>query len=587
MRASHTTALGIISLLLATAAVARGSFKEVFKETRTEQSSSTTESREVSKRTNDAVAGNATNSPKGTDVVAGRMATVPKTTTTPLIKPQVKTQAAVARGEALLLRGKVADAAKVFETQAESVAPAEQASTFFRLGVQWQKEAAQLPQAQQAEARRAAASAYERTLQVNPKSGAALNNLAQIYRSDPGQAARADELLTQAIALNDSHKGVYLLNRAALKRDAGDLKVATELAEQAAAADKGNLEAHQMVMNVALVREDARPLLDYIDDLNTRGLVVRALDSAAAGLTKFPNNRRQLLTSVARTISNSAYTADPWVMAETAAGQAIGKFREDPAIGAGVNELFQVLRAPVPAGTLRWWTEGFNASMWPQEGSPAEAMQNLTRRCGEIYHGMGDGRAEGYYRMSVDLNGRMNADARALLGLSEILYEQKRIDDLNKLLAANEPGLMDAKLQTVAKADHLHTYELRLALGMMYGYVGRWKNSIPPTYAASIWMLEHAQQSAEDYNQQARLPPEERVKLPPNAVRMLSTGYAKTGDLRRSVEVRLRAAELYLTGGQKRFAQLVLDPEWQRTLPGDLDAGLKQRLAQITARANT
>src|SRR4030095_639482 len=193
-------------------------------------------------------------------------------------------------------------------------------------------------------------------------------------------------------------------------------------------------------------------------------------------------------------------------------------------------------------------------------------MQNRTRRCGEIYHQMGDERAEGYYRMGVDLNGRMNADARALLGLAEILYQQKRIDDVNKVLAANGPGMMDAKALMISKADYLHTYELRIALGMMYGYVGRWKASAPPTYAASIWMLEHAKESAEIYNGQPGRKPEDRVKLPPNAVKMLSTGYAKNNELNRSVEERLRAAEDYLKNDQKHYARLVLDSEWQRTL---------------------
>jgi len=365
------------------------------------------------------------------------------------------------------------------------------------------------------------------------------------------------------------------------------LNAATDLAKQAAAEDKGNLEAHKMVMNVALLRDNASPLLAYIDDLNARGLVVRALDSAAEGLAKFPNDRKRLLTSVARTISNSAYTADPWALGETDAGRAIGKFSQDPAIGTGVSELFQMLRTPVPADSLVWWKDGFDKYMWPREGSPAEAMLDLTRRCGEIYSGIGDARAEAYYRMSVDLNGKFNAESRALLALAEILYRQKRMDELNRLLAENEDGLMQAKGRTLAAADHLHTYELRLALGMMYGYVGRFKATTPPNYAASIWMLVHAQESAQKYNEGAHLPPAEQIKLPPNAVKMLSTGYATTNNPRESVEARLKGAERFLNSGQTRFAQQVLDQEWQRTLPNDLDAGQRQRLAELTARAGT
>jgi len=142
---------------------------------------------------------------------------------------------------------------------------------------------------------------------------------------------------------------------------------------------------------------------------------------------------------------------------------------------------------------------------------------------------------------------------------------------------------MQAKRESMAASDDLHTYELRLALGMMYGYAGRWVNSTQP-YAASIWMLENAQESAMKYNRTASLPADQQVRLPPNAVKMLSTGYAIDHQPGRSVAVRLEFAELYLKSGQKRLAQTVLDPEWQRSLPADLEAGLKQRLADLNAR---
>jgi tetratricopeptide (TPR) repeat protein len=493
----------------------------------------------------------------------------------------------IARGEELYRRGQISGAARIFEARAlAEPTPAEQSSTLFRLGVQWQGEMSKAAAHQRAEVRDAAISAYQQTLRINPDSGAALNNLAQMLKADATRAAEADSLLARAIALGDSRKGVYLMNRAANRRDAGDLAAATLYAQQAAADDKGNLGAHDLVMDLLEKRQDARALLAYIHDLAARGLVVRALDSAARGMKSLPEARKQLLTAVASTISSESYTADPWEFDQTDAGRAIASYRADPVIGGGVNELFAVLHAPRPAESLRWWREGHNGFSQPPAGSPAEAMQNLMRRCGEIYQLAGDQRAEGYYRMGVWLGGRRNIDPRALLGLAEILYERGRLDDLNQLLTENEPGLMQAKGETIAAADFYHTYQLRLALGMMYGYVERWRNTRAPIYAASIWMLEHAEESADIYNDEARLPPPERIKLPPSAVKMLSTGYAKTNDIRRSVEVRLRYADRYLANGQKRFAQQVLDPDWRKSLPDTLDAALKQRVAEVSARAS-
>jgi hypothetical protein len=502
-------------------------------------------------------------------------------------EPQANPAAEIARGEDLYRRGEILQAAKVFEDRARAEpTPAEQSSTLFRLGVQWQGEASRAPAHQRADVRTAAISAYQQTLQINPNSGAALNNLAQMLRADPAKTGDADSLLARAVALNDSRKGVYLMNRAALKRETGDLAAATELAKQATAEDKGNVEAHQLVMGLLGQRQDANALLDYIRDLNSRGLVVRALESAAEGMSKLPAARRVLLISMARTIGSASYTADPWLFEKSDAGAALSAFKMDPAVGTGVNELFGVLRAPVAVTSLKWWHDGFDGDFDPAEKSPAEAMQQLTFRCGELYQAAGDPRAEGYYQMSVAISGRASTDPRALLGLAELLYQQKRFDDLARILKENEPGLMEAKRHTIAAADFLHTYQLRLALGMMYGYTQQWVNE-RQRYAASIWMLENARESAARYNSQANLPKEQQVKLPPSAVRMLSKGYASTQRMDRSVETRIEFANLYLESGQKRFAQQLLDAEWQKSLPDTLSAGIRQRLAEVTAKVGS
>jgi hypothetical protein len=525
-------------------------------------------------------------SPQAVGAVAADRAVVMKAPDAPAAAATKRNVAAeVARGEELYRRGDILQAAKVFEDQARAQpTPAEQSRTLFRLGVQFQGDALKAPGRRRVDARTAAISAYRQTLQITPASGAALNNLAQMLKTESATSGEADALLAQAISLNDSRKGVYLMNRALLKRDANDLKAATDFAKQAAADDKGNVEAHELVMDLLETRKDAAALLDYIHELESQGLVVRALDSAVQGMAKLPAARAELLMSMASTISSESYTANPWEFEKTDAGVALAGYKADPAIGAGVTELFGVLQSPAPVTTLTWWGKGFDGFIDPAPKSPAAAMQDLAFRCGEIYQVAGDQRAEGYYEMSVALSGRLATDPRALLKLAELLYEQKRIDDLNKILKENEHGLMEAKRRTIAASDYLHTYQLRLALGMMYGYTQRWVNE-RQTYAASIWMLENARRSARQYNAEAKLPKDQQAKLPPNAVKMLSKGYASTNRIDQSVETRIESANLYLDSGQKRFAQQVLDTEWQKSLPATVSADMRQRLAEVTARA--
>ena len=494
----------------------------------------------------------------------------------------------IARGQELYRQGQIAQAAQIFEAQALAAGtPAEQSSTLFRVGVQWQGDLAKVAAHQRLQIQDAAISAYRKTLEIKPDSGPALNNLAQLLKSNPANTADADALLVRAIALNDSRKGVYLLNRATLKRDSGDLKGATELALQAATDDRNNIPAHDLTLGLLTKREDSGELLKYIRSLASRGLVVRALDSAVAGMNGMPGARKALLVSMANSLASEAYTADPREFEKTDAGLAISRYSRDESIGAGVEELLRVLRSPEPVTYLKWWNDGYIEHSDPRDNSPAEGMKNLTRRCAEIYHANGEKGAEQYYLASVILGGKESSDPRALLGLSEMLYEQKRMAELDKLLEDYIPGIMEAKGRSLAASDYYHTYQLRLALGMMYGYRKHWVSTAPPYYAASIWMLEHATESANRYNDDARLPVSEQVKLPPNAVKMLSLGYANTDRLARSIAVRLDFAEQYLGGGQREYAQLVLDPAWQRTLPPDFDAALKQRLADLTTRAGS
>jgi tetratricopeptide (TPR) repeat protein len=494
----------------------------------------------------------------------------------------------IARAQQLMRAGDVAQATTVLETAraqaVETGKKSEEASALFYMGVAQQArvQQEQLPQGERQAARTAAISAYQQSLQANPSSGPALNNLAQLYRADPATRTEADELFAKAIELDDSHKVVYLLNRSALKRDTGDPRAALALAEQAAAADPADLDAHRMVVEVASAGSSAAALLDYLEKLNAAGLVERALETAASALSKFPADRGRLLLSMGESLGNDAYTAWPPRFASSHPGEILQSFRHDPQIGAGVRELFAVLEKPVAEPAFTWWTRGYHAH-YIEPGSPAPVMQNLLRRCAEIYRSRpapaNVAAAENYYRASISLSGP-DTDARAFIGLAEMLYNANEIDQLGEILKRYEQGLYEMKGDAIAHHRDQQVFELRLALGMMYGYTKRW-TSTQPRYANSIWMLENAQASADTYNRGK--PPQERIGLPPVAVKMLSRGYEQTGNPNKSIEVRLDAADRYLALNQKERAEDVLDERWRGSLPSDIDVKLAQRLDRIMA----
>jgi tetratricopeptide (TPR) repeat protein len=497
---------------------------------------------------------------------------------------------ALVKGRELLRAGDINQATTVLQSarvQAASAgAKGEEASALFYIGAaqQARMQSKALPEHERQLARTAAIAAYQESLQANPASGPALNNLAQLYRAEPEKRADADALLTKAIALDDSHKGVYLLNRAALKRDAGDIPAALQLAEQAAADDRANLEAHQMVVDVALASPSAAPLLAYLKELNDAGLVARALDTAASALQQFPAQRAQLLTSIAASLGNAAYTAWPPGFADSDAGKSVQQFLGDETIGAGVRQLFDMLEGPVPAESLSWWERGFSTHQRVAADSAPAVMQKLMERCAEIYRSRGDPanlrRAESYYRMAIDLSGP-GTDSSAFVALAELLFASGRVDELSQLIDRYEEPLLRNKGVAIAQADYRQIYELRLTLGMMYAYLGRWTNPQAP-YKSAIWMLEHAQESAAEYNRGR--PPTEQIGLPPDAVKMLAMGYAQSGDPNKSIAVRLDAAERYLKTDQHERAAEVLDADWRSALPAELDASLRQRLDAISAR---
>jgi tetratricopeptide (TPR) repeat protein len=482
--------------------------------------------------------------------------------------------AAILRARELLRAGDTAQATTVLEgarTQAATAgAKNEEASALFYLGMAQQAriENAALPESDRRDARNEAIAAYEQSLQAAPASGPALNNLAQLYRADPNRRDEADTLLAKAIDLDDSRKGVYLLNRATLKRDAGDIPGALGLAEQAASEDRASLRAHSTVVEIALASPNAAPLLTYVRELNASGLVARALDTTASALQSRAADRTRLLLSIGESLGSPAYADRPSRFAETDAGKTVQSFRDDPTIGAGVRELFSVLEQP--AQSLVWWQRGRG-----EPNSPATTMQNLLRRCAEIYRSAGAatdlGLAEGYYRLAID----QYVDARSLIGLGEILLNGGRLDELTQLVQRYEQPLLIEKGAALVRHDDREVYELRVALGMIYGYTKRWVNRQTP-FAAAIWMLENAQESAASFNREHSAA--EQIRLPPEAVKMLSTGYAQTGNLAASVTVRLDAADRYLAANEPRRAQDVLDAAWRGSLPATLDATVVRRL---------
>jgi tetratricopeptide (TPR) repeat protein len=400
-----------------------------------------------------------------------------------------------------------------------------------------------------------AASWYQGMLKLRPDSGAALNNLAQVY-SELGQKEEAAKLLGKAVDLRDSRQAFYTLNLADLLSSTGDPKRAIDYYKRVVKENPEDTRAHLSLVK-AYVALNTPDLLPYLWELVEKGLVVRAQESALSALptVKWPaREKEELLTIVAVSLGRQFY--DPSQFQKTEAASSLAKLAQDEAVGGGAAEILNLhqLRGPDPSA-FPWWARRGDPYQEPPRGVwPRDGFQVLIRSLGAWHQQAGNPRqAEVYYFLAAGLDPQQ-PDPEAVLQLAD-LYSAAR--DLRRLEAMTEQyaGALFLGKKLAYRGSHLEKiYKYHCALGVVYAHLGRWGNSATPTSA--IFQLEHARSIAEQFNQQAaRQGQTQLLSVEPRMLNFLANGYDANKMSRAASRTRLELAERYEQEGDTQAAR--------------------------------
>lgn len=458
-------------------------------------------------------------------------------------------EAALVRGVSLIDAGRFDEARQELQQSVDADSnPADRGRAYFYLGLCEQQRARSLPAGPQRQtALQAARDYYQQALGANPKSGGALNNLAQV-QADLGDLEAANATLERALALGDGRQALYQSTRARLL-SAGplDARALQALLDAALASPDDDAARARLVQaaapaNPALIVELATALL-------SNGYAGAAEDVCAQGLAAAPALGKQLLVLLARTLAAQSYEPTSFDKTKASTAQVLARLRGDATVGSGANQLLALHLSPKPeAAAYSWWMQGYNRYSPPARDAPHLALRVLAIRLGDWYRRVGTGeallQAEPYALLAVELSGN-TADPTAILGLAEIYANTDRKDKLREVSDRYAGSLFEGKAAAYMEKNDELIYQFHLALGTIYGYLEQWES---PGWspASAIFQLEHARETAERINRSTPDCGANCRTVPPMAIQLLATAYEKTGKPEQAVRVRAEAAETYV-----------------------------------------
>lgn len=437
-----------------------------------------------------------------------------------------------------------------------------------------------VPQAERAKARAAAIAGYKQYLETHPKSGGALNNLAQLYAQDPAQREWALQLYNQAVELRDPRASAYELNRAKLQGEMGLNDAALKSSTEVLKKDRRNSAAQDLSLALLEKSGDVEGIARFIRELNDSGAVTTAIDTAIREIERLPAKRELVLIALADALANPTLQDLPAVFAGSDAAKTLAKHVQSPDIGGGVSELLQLYAKPENPRYYDWWRRDFNDNEKPQGWFRGTTLLNLTRALGDRCRRAGPesyGCAEGYYKFALEF-ASPRPEPNAFLALAQIYGNTGRRDQIAALEKRYEGELFSGKGDAISHQDKRKQYEFHLALGTMYGYLEKWTD---PRWApaSAIYQLENAKRVADQYNNAN--PGKEKLKFPPQSAEMLSEGYASTGNYDRAARVRIEAAKKAIDSGDQYGARELIDRKWMATLPGKVDPAVIEQVSAL------
>ncbi|MBC8027588.1 MAG: hypothetical protein H7Y89_16465 [Steroidobacteraceae bacterium] len=435
--------------------------------------------------------------------------------------------------------------ALVQQPAADPAARKDAAHAYFYLGAM--EQAAAEGQQDASAKLRAGQQYYESALEIDPRLGGALNNLArtQLQLGEPRKALRT---IDRAVALKDGRDALYLATRADIAEKSGDVKVASAASVEALLAAPQEGARRESFVRLALVAEPAI-LVSTVDELLRRGESLAAQSIILSSLANAGVQRERLFERLADALAAQNY--DPRSFADSPTGHAVATLKEDMKLGAAARELL-ALHA-TPSGSpwdYRWWIRGFNDHGPSIADSPAPRLQHLASSLGRWFKDRGTEReialAIPYVEIAFALNGD-SIEPRAFLELATVYGATGRRDKLLQLSNEYTLPLFHGKREAYRRAestgDYRGIYDFHMALGAIYGYLEQWTDrggGEQPTSA--IFQLKRARWAAGKINENLPADSQQRVIVPIAAIQLLATAYERTNRTDDSLKLRIDAA---------------------------------------------
>jgi len=407
-----------------------------------------------------------------------------------------------------------------------------------------------------------AAGHYESYLKLKPKTGSALNNLAQIY-TQLDREGEASSLFARAVALEDEMVGFYAFNyaeflkeRKAWGESANYYKKALEENPDHPEAREGLLEAYQRI--------DQGRLIAFIWDQIDEGRDVWATTASLQALSNLPSEdvrpqirhqKEELLACVTVGMSRARY--GPASKSKSGGTQAevfqmLEKLASDEDIGPGVKEILSVFDAPSSPelSAKSWWADKGDRFQDPAEGWwPRDAYRMLIRSVGTWHERRKDNsRAEAYYLQSIHLtdNTDNEPDLQAIVQLADLYLASNQMNEIEALLNNTSTELFFGKGEAYKKSNFKKIFTFHRTLGIMYALTEQWGDSY--TVTSAIFQLENALETRNIYNSRiARRQRVERLPIDSRLVNLLATAYTATGKSEEAAELQFT----YLTEAVK------------------------------------
>jgi tetratricopeptide (TPR) repeat protein len=438
-----------------------------------------------------------------------------------------------------------------------------------------------------------AAGYYQRLLEIQPRSGSALNNLAQVHLS-LGNTGQAAQYFKAALDVGDDRQGFYALNLADLYKSKGDTDLALQYARLSAKLQPASLEAHQMVVELYRQRKDTM-LIDYLWGLIQRGAVNRsqqaALDAIAA--EDLPEKDDELLILVTTALAFQHY--DPARFADTDAGKSINDLRSQPHLKQPIDEIYMLhwISSIKPGQSYRppyfeWWqarkrsdnsadVSGRAAFRWLAVSLARWWRYDQTALISDEDRKKNNLLAERYYKIAIDL-GSHNADPEAFLELADLYVNTGRSSRLKELSRTYERSLYRGKAEGYQERNWYNIYKFHSALGFMYAHLKQWVNK-DVYYASATFQLSNALSAAEQYNRHAA--GDRRIAVPPQIPALLSKAYLETHNNEAAVQTAVDYAERYLAEGRPDKAVQTLNYIQESQKPLGTGGGLEKRYIDL------